>query len=1248
MRRALHASEVGRDLLEVDWDRTPLGPPEEWPNSLRTSVRMLLSTRFSMWMAWGPELTFFCNDAYRRDTLGSKYPWALGRPASEVWSEIWPDVESRVDRVFSTGEATWDERLQLFLERSGYVEETYHTFSYSPLTDDSGQIAGMLCVVKEDTDEVVAARRMATLQELGSRVTGDLTESETVASACEHLANNADALPFSLVYLFDDEIGAARLAGTAGFDGDHPAAAATLAFDDPDPTWPLGGLLAGEACDVDLTAPRFTGLPCGAWPEPPLTALAVPLLTQTQGSPYGFLVVGLSRYRPLDEGYRSFVGLVAAQIAAAITDARAYESERRRAESLARIDQAKTDFFTNVSHEFRTPLTLLLGPAEDALADETEPLGDRQRRRVEVIERNGRRLLKLVNNLLDFSRLESGGVIARVQPVDLDASTVELAETFREAIERAGLRLDVDCPPLSEPVHVDLDQWAKIVLNLLSNALKFTFEGSVEVTLTEEAGHAVLRVRDTGVGIDQAEVGHLFERFHRVHGAHARTHEGSGIGLALVAELSRLHGGDVSAQSAPGVGSTFSVRLPLGIEHLHAEQLLHQGTAGDGLLLADAFLAEALRWVDAETGGRESKPEVDEDRPRVLVVDDNVDMREYVASLLPLAYDVDTAVDGLDALDQVAARRPDLVLTDAMMPRLDGFGLLARLHADPDTTDLPVVMLSARAGEEGTLEGLEAGADDYLTKPFSARELLARVRVNLELDRHRRVRETLEHSRSLLDRAESLAQVGSWEVDLESRRVRVSDELARLLARERAEVEQLGFPGIVQALVHPDDQDAVLRALLGGDGSMAFDTRLVRPSGDEVALSIRSELVDTDTGRILRGSAQDVTAQREAQRGIAEVAARSEAAAREHAIADELQRSLLPQRTYDLEHLEVATFYRAGVEGTQVGGDWYDVIDLGAGRTALVVGDVMGRGVRAASVMGQLRSAVRAFAQLDLAPGEILEYLEGMVSDLEGDEIVTCVYGVFDSADQTLRLANAGHLPPLLTTPDGSLEQLGSAGPPLGAGYFGMGAVQAQLAPGSTVTFYTDGLVERRDRDLDEGIGVLGQELLRHASADVQGLPETLVAALLPDGPRDDVAVLVARVDASLYEATAGYQLPAEETVAVAARRLVEDQLEEWRVPPSAAHDVVLMTSEVVTNAFLHGRAPIDLRLRLAGSELLLEVHDRAPYRPRRQRPTADDEHGRGLQIVSTLAGSWGSRASGAGKCVWFTRSWSDPDPADS
>ncbi|SDC87124.1 SpoIIE family protein phosphatase [Nocardioides lianchengensis] len=1241
MEDVLAASgEVGADLLRVDWSGTPLGRPDGWPLSLRNAVRILLTSKFSMWMAWGPELTFFCNDAYRRDTLGGKYPWALGRSAAEVWSEIWTDIAPRIETVMSTGEATWDEALLLFLERSGYAEETYHTFSYSPLADDDGQIAGMLCVVTEDTEQVVATGRMATLRDLGIRVAGARDERHAVRTACAQLAQDPRSLPFAAVYLFEDDGRTARLAGAAGVEGEHAAFPPLVVADDPAATWPAPRLWEGEALVHDLD--RFADLPRGAWPEPPLQAYLTPLLQPAQAHPYGFLVAGLNRYRPFDDAYRGFVDLVAGHLAAAVSDARAIEAETQRAETLARLDQAKTDFFANVSHELRTPLTLLLGPTEDALADEAEPLAPVHRDRLATVLRNGQRMLQLVNTLLDFSRLEAGRAAPELRLTDLGQATGELAAMFQSAAERAGLRLEIDVRPGTE-AYVDRDHWAKIVLNLLSNALKFTFEGEVSVRLGVDGDCAVLSVRDTGSGIPESEVPHLFERFHRVAGARSRTHEGSGIGLALVAELVALHGGTVGVASRLGEGTTLTVAVPLGRDHLDPAYLVDDTSAGaivDGR--TGQMVAQALSWLPEEDEATDAvAPDPDRaDQPRVLVVDDNADMRTYVAGILREEYDVSVASDGVEALALMAEQRPHLVVTDVMMPRLDGFGLLQRMQADPVLTVVPVVMLSARAGEEGTLEGLAAGAVDYLVKPFSARELLARVRVNLELDREQRVRHALELNEELLDQAQRLARIGSWEIDLDTDTIVASRTFHELMQMDRETMDRLGTTAVIESLVHPDDLPMV-RERLGEaiDGEVIeYETRIVLPTGEQRLFHARGEVVPrADGARILRGSFQDVTEQDATRRRLVAAEAEREAAVRERRVAEQLQASLLPASDFEVDSLEVATFYRAGVEGTYVGGDWYDVIDLGAGRTAFVIGDVMGRGVPAAAVMGQLRAAVRAFATLDLGPAEVLEHLDNLVQELAADQIVTCVYAVHDAAEQTFTYANAGHLPPLLARHDlvETMARIEATGPPLGAGYFGMTAEVYDVRADDVVVLYTDGLVERRGEDLFAGISQLADLVRAHGDQPLRRLPETLVRSLVgDDGGDDDVALVLVKVEEP-QELTFTARLAEVGTAPRDARRAVADQLGRWGVRAEAVDDLVLITSELVTNALVHARPPIDLRLRRTGHQVVLEVRDRAQLRPRRRRPEESDENGRGLNIVEVLSESWGTRTNESGKTVW-------------
>ena len=743
--------EVGSLMQTNDWSATALGPMESWPQHLRIPVRMMLSSRFAMWMGWGPELTFLYNDAYARMTLGKKHPWALGKAAREVWAEIWRDLEPRIRTVFETGTATWDEALPLILERSGYAEETYHTFSYSPLPDPEGGVAGMLCVVVEETDRVIGERRLATLRTLAASLATTTTEQDVLEAVVGSLDADARDLPFTAVYFLDEKGNRASLACTTGIERGTVLSPEFIDLAEKNAPWGFGSVTGGRvivpiARQASELAARGSAL-CGPWDRPPHDAVVVPIAQRGQDHAAGVLVAGANPYRQLDPSYAGFVELIGGQIASSLANARAYEAERRRAESLAELDRAKTIFFSNVSHELRTPLTLLLGPAEDTLADPQTTAANRER--AFLIHRNARRLLKLVNTLLDFSRIEAGRVEAVFEPTDLSALTAELASSFRSAVERAGLALTIDTPPLSQPVFVDRDMWEKIVLNLLSNAFKHTFEGVIRVAVSTERDCAVLRVSDTGVGISPDHLPHVFERFRRVPNARSRTHEGTGIGLALVQELVRLHHGDITVESREGVGTTFTARLPLGAAHLPRERVGMQRSRvpnAAAAAAANAYLEEALRWLPTGEYTAVSAPPGDSiahqaRSARVLVADDNGDMRAYVGRLLrERGWTVEEVGDGEAALARARETPPpDIVLSDVMMPKLDGFALLGALRADERTRTIPVVLLSARAGEEARIEGLRAGADDYLVKPFAARELIARIETQL-----RRVREQHE------------------------------------------------------------------------------------------------------------------------------------------------------------------------------------------------------------------------------------------------------------------------------------------------------------------------------------------------------------------------------------------------------------------------------------------------------------------------------------------------------------------------
>jgi signal transduction histidine kinase/DNA-binding response OmpR family regulator len=716
----LGGGEMGERIRAFDWARHPLGPAEQWPQSLKSAVSICVGSRFPILLWWGPQLFMLYNDAYRPMLGTTKHPRALGQAGRECWPEIWHIIGPMLEEsVLCRAQATWSDDQQLLLDRNGYLEECYFTFTYSPIRDESGGVGGVFCAVIETTGRVIGQRRLQLMTELASRTVGAASDAAACRVAADVIAPFSADLPFVRLYLADREC--ARLVAAAG----EPEEAHT---------WP------------DRIAPGEERSLLDGVPED--RAVLVPLAAAGSDTPAGYMVVGISPRRAFDDDYRSFVGLVAGHIASAIADARALESERRRAAALAELDRAKTVFFSDVSHEFRTPLTLILGPIQEALRSPERVLAADS---LELLHRNALRLQKLVNALLDFSRLEAGRVEASYEATDLAALTTGVASAFRSAMERAGLEFNVSCATLPRPVFVDRGLWETIVLNLLSNAFKFTLEGSVHVQVAAVGDHVELAVSDTGTGIPPEHLPHLFERFYRVKDSRARTFEGSGIGLALVQELVRMHGGSLTVESEVGRGTTFRVGIPFGSQHLPQDRVnapLQRRSRGT---MADGYVEEALRWLPALPDEPPPAPVASgyEPEPRILLVDDNADMREYVRALLEPRWHVETAGDGIQALAAVQRQVPDLVVTDIMMPALDGIGLIRALRANDRFKHVPIIILTARAGEEARIEGLNAAADDHLLKPFSARELVARVEAQLTRAWMRRIERT--HHEHLLD-----------------------------------------------------------------------------------------------------------------------------------------------------------------------------------------------------------------------------------------------------------------------------------------------------------------------------------------------------------------------------------------------------------------------------------------------------------------------------------------------------------------
>lgn len=708
-------SAMGALIRSRDWRDTPLGAPAQWPQSLRTAVSICLHSRFPILVWWGPRLVMLYNDAYRPMLGMTKHPHAMGQEGKTCWPEIWHIIGPLLEGVLATGTATWSSDQLLPLDRNGFLEECYFTYSYSPIHDESGGIGGVFTAVTETTERVVNERRIESLRLL-SELTADSRETgHAYASAVDVLARNPRDVPFAMLYAPGDG-GALHCVGSAGAVPAQLAALQRVL-----PSDEHGKRLFPKGLDTQVAS--TLSLPAGNGGAGGTIAVQ-PIMSTTQDAALGFVVIGLHPQRPLDEGYRTYIAMVAGYIGRALDNARSHEVERQRAEELAALDRAKTTFFSNISHELRTPLTLMLGPLEQLL--EATPAGS-TRDALSMAHRNALRLRKLVNTLLDFSRIEAGRMQTRFEATDLATTTTDIAALFRSSIEAAGLRFVVDCPPLPDLVDVDRDMWEKIVVNFLSNAYKYTLEGSVTLALRSAGDHVVLSVTDTGVGIAEPDMPRLFERFHRVENQRGRTQEGTGIGLALVRELVALHQGSVAVSSVGGRGSTFSVTIPV-----------HQPGAAQapqpGARAASSTSADELQRLAATVAAPVSLPPADlgeavhaRGLPRVLVADDNADLRAYLGRLLVDRFDVVFAADGAAAWDALHGEPPDVLVADVMMPKLDGLELVRRIRRDPELQSLPVVLLSARAGEESRVEGFAAGADDYVVKPFGPAELLARV-----------------------------------------------------------------------------------------------------------------------------------------------------------------------------------------------------------------------------------------------------------------------------------------------------------------------------------------------------------------------------------------------------------------------------------------------------------------------------------------------------------------------------------------
>jgi signal transduction histidine kinase/DNA-binding response OmpR family regulator len=700
---------------QVDWSATPLGPPDKWPGLLRLVVDLCLDSEFPVQISWGPDLLVLYNHAYIPLLGAEKHPWALGRPAREVGPDLWPASEQHSREVIKTGRAYHSDDQPLIIDRHGYPEEAYFTFSLSAIRDVDGEIVGLFNAITETTQHILYERRLQVLRRLGAMsITADDSMSSTCRAAVEVIGRNRKSVPFAAVYLREHPDQAPRRTAGYGFD---ESAAASCELVEPKPT---GGpvlevLEQGGTVLVSGLRDRYRGVfePGPLGPLTPDQAFVLPVFMLGRREPIGVLILGINPYWRPDEAYTAFAAMAARQLGVIITDAVSFHNERKRQQALEELDRVRTEFFQNVTHELRAPLTMLLTPLQDILDEPGVVLSAAARDTVETSVRAGDRLQRVVEALLDISRAESGALMPDREEIDLASVTADMVEGFRPTVEdRLNLRLDMPTEPLR--AYVDRTMWTTIVSNLVNNALKYTPAGEVSVKLSGDQSQVVLTVADTGVGIPQDEQRRIFERFHRVPGDQQ---PGSGIGLALVADMTAAHGGSVEVLSEPGRGSEFVVRLPR-----------YNGSPVD-VTPVEATAAAVL--VD-ESGI---------DRPRLLIIEDEPDLRGYLTKMFTKdGYVVEAAGDAETALRWLQEHvddPPDMVVTDVMLPGQSGLDFLAAIRQDPGMGRLPVVVLTARADAESAVEAFAAGADDFVSKPFNSAELLARVHAHYQMNQLR-------------------------------------------------------------------------------------------------------------------------------------------------------------------------------------------------------------------------------------------------------------------------------------------------------------------------------------------------------------------------------------------------------------------------------------------------------------------------------------------------------------------------------
>ncbi len=1261
--------EMGRRFAEFDWTAHPLGAPQAWPTEMRSVVAMVLTSSFPivLWLDTD-ELFLIYNDAYI-PILADRHPAALGQRGQYAWWDVWEPVRPMLASVIATGEATWSYDLMLPIVTEGRRRQRYFTFTYSPLVRDDGTTFGLICPSFETTDRVLSERRLQLLNDVASAVMDTNTIDGALQAAVDACAERLADVPFVAMYVGDPEVSEVTL--RAATPAVLPLLPPTLAKLTKSRAVPR---TRSETRVFDNVSALIDGMHEALGSDCPDHALLLPL---GEGPAAGAMLVGTNPLCQLDDQYVGFCQLLADQLSSAMASAVSYEQQRRRADALAELDHAKTAFLTNVSHEFRTPLTLVLGPLDDALSETSadSAMADR----LTTARRNVGRLQRLVDSLLDFSRIEAGRATATLTCTDIGALTAHIASSFSELCQRADLELVLDCRPAL--ADIDPGLWETIVLNLMSNAVKYTMAGSITVTTHSDKAFCRIMIRDTGVGIAEDDLKRLGERFFRADSAHGRSVEGTGIGLSLVQGLVDLQHGTVEFDSQLGRGTAVTIRLPRSAG----------GKPGDHSrvgLLENPYVIEAEQWVTPRVAPASDPLPASEGRELVLIADDNADMRAHLERVLSTRWRTVLVKDGREALESARKLRPDAIVTDVMMPRMNGFELVDAIRADPALAATPVLMLSARAGAEAISEGFAGGVDDYLPKPFGSQDLIDRVAARLSAAARERVSRRTSDAQAQtaldfaqLDAALQAADSGVAIVRALQGAAFVTGEPPIIcLGLLDAEAKNLRFeygapvPPEIRDRYHIASMDTPIvpvDVIRTGQTMIITDTMNLSPRYrhvvGETAYAVRScisQPLRGSDGKMIGSLGMLWPMPREFDRAeldwAAEVARVTESTVdrirnvqREHQIAVDFQDHLL-----DLDHgstaAVVAAVYQPGGEAMRVGGDWYVVMPLEhQGQIAISVGDVVGHGLPAAIAMSRLRAGLASSVLTDADPGAVLANLDRYAAKVPGARCATVSYAVIDDGSDPetgdgvarIRYSCAGHPYPLLVAPDQPPVYLSDGRrPPVAASESALKRNTAvhELPTGSVVLLYTDGLIERPGEALDHGFNRLLGAAAYRADLPVGDLCDELLERMAPPGGyTDDVVVLALRPCHSSARSFATVVSASLDQIADARHRL-RDWLSGLAIDPRRESDILLATGEAVTNAIEHGSGAdisktVSIEAFVRGQTVTATVSDAGQWSGDSSASQRSQKRGRGLTMINGLADDVKTVRTSAGTRVTLT-----------